>query len=185
MCLILSMEKDIAKVLIDEEVILRRLDVVAQKILADFNADDILVIGILNGAVVFMADLLRRLPVPLEIETLSVASYHGGTESSGVVQFLDKKLPEVEGRQILLIDDILDTGRTLKAVKDRLSAMGASMVNTAVLLSKEKERAEEVEANYVAFNIADEFVVGYGLDYKGLYRNLPFVGVLKEEVYRR
>lgn len=95
MCLILSMEKDIAKVLIDEEVILRRLDVVAQKILADFNADDILVIGILNGAVVFMADLLRRLPVPLEIETLSVASYHGGTESSGVVQFLDKKLPEV------------------------------------------------------------------------------------------
>lgn len=84
-----------------------------------------------------------------------------------------------------MIDDILDTGRTLKAVKDRLSAMGASMVNTAVLLSKEKERAEEVEANYVAFNIADEFVVGYGLDYKGLYRNLPFVGVLKEEVYRR
>ncbi|MBK1834176.1 hypoxanthine phosphoribosyltransferase [Roseibacillus ishigakijimensis] len=179
------MNEDIAKVLIDEEVILRRLDTVADKVLADFEDQEILVVGILTGALVFMADLCRRLPVPLQIETLSVASYHGGTESSGVVEFLDAKLPEVKGRRILLIDDILDTGRTLKAVKDKLLALGASSVRTAVLLSKEKERAEEVEADYMAFEIGDEFVVGYGLDYQGRYRNLPFVGVLKEEVYRR
>ena len=132
-----------------------------------------------------MADLCRRLPVPLEIETLGVASYHGGTESSGVVEFLDTKLPEVKGRHILLIDDILDTGRTLKAVKERLLAIGAVTVKTSVLLSKEKERAEEVGADYIGFEIGDEFVVGYGLDYQGRYRNLPYVGVLKEEVYSR
>ncbi len=100
-----------------------------------------------------------------------------------MVEFLDAKLPEVEGQGVLLIDDILDTGRTLKAVKDRLFEMGAAKVGTAVLLSKEKERAEEVKADYVGFEIGDEFVVGYGLDYQGRYRNLPFVGVLKEEVY--
>lgn len=180
-----GMNEDIAKVLIDEEVIVRRLDTVAEKILADFHGEEILVVGILKGALVFMADLCRRLPVPLQIETLNVASYHGGTESSGVVKFLDAKLPEVKGRRILLIDDILDTGRTLKAVKDRLLDMGAKQVGTAVLLSKEKERAEEVAADYVGFEIGDEFVVGYGLDYQGRYRNLPCVGVLKEEVYSR
>lgn len=177
------MDDDIEKVLIDEEVILRRLDTVAERIEADFQGEELLVVGILTGALVFMADLLRRIPLPLQIETLSVASYHGGTESSGVVKFLDAKLPDVKGRQILLIDDILDTGRTLKAVKERLLEMGAISVRTAVLLSKEKERAEEVQADYVGFAMGDEFVVGYGLDYEGRYRNLPYVGVLKESIY--
>ena len=102
-----------------------------------------------------------------------------------MVEFLDAKLPEVKGKRILLIDDILDTGRTLKAVKERLLEMGAKTVKTSVLLSKVKERAEEVEADYIGFEIGDEFVVGYGLDYQGRYRNLPYVGVLKEEVYSR
>ncbi|MDP0491759.1 MAG: hypoxanthine phosphoribosyltransferase [Verrucomicrobiota bacterium JB023] len=179
------MDADIEKVLIDEEVILRRLDVMAERILEELGNEEILVVGILTGALVFMADLLRRLPVPLQIETLSVASYHGGTESSGVVKFLDAKLPEVEGRNILLCDDILDTGRTLKAVRTKLMEMGAARVKTAVLLSKDKDRAEDVEADYYAFGMGDEFVVGYGLDYQGRYRNLPYVGVLKEEVYSR
>ena len=178
------MDDDIAKVLVDEDVILHRLDKLAEKILVDFEGEEILVVGILTGALVFMADLLRRMPVKLQIETLSVASYHGGTESSGVVEFLDAKLPTVKGRQVLLVDDILDTGRTLKAVKERLVEMGASSVKTAVLLAKDKERAEEVAADYVAFEMGDEFVVGYGLDYEGRYRNLPYVGVLKESVYK-
>lgn len=180
-----GVNNDIEKVLIDEEVILRRLDTVASQIMADFEGDELLVVGILTGALVFMADLLRRVPLPLQIETLSVASYHGGTESSGVVKFLDSKLPDVKGRKILLVDDILDTGRTLKAVKERLLEMGALSVRTAVLLSKEKERAEEVEADYIGFEMGDEFVVGYGLDYEGRYRNLPFVGVLKSSIYAK
>lgn len=177
------MNEDIEKVLIAEEVIERRLDVIAERIRADFaNEESLQVVGILKGALVFMADLLRRVPVRLEIECLNVASYHGGTESSGQVDFLDHKLPDVKGRSILLVDDILDTGRTLAAVSEKLYEMGAKEVKTCVLLTKDKERAAEVEADYSAFEIGDEFVVGYGLDYDGKYRNLPYVGVLKESV---
>lgn len=172
---------DVAKVLIDEEVIEKRLDVVAEKIMEDFGGRDFVAIVILKGALVFTADLLRRMPVPLEIETLNVASYHGGTESSGQVDFLDHKLPVVEGKRVLVIDDILDTGRTLVAVKKKLEEQGAALVRSCVLLSKDKARAAEVEADYTGFVIGDEFVVGYGLDYRGHYRNLPYVGVLKEE----
>ncbi|MCH1509732.1 MAG: hypoxanthine phosphoribosyltransferase [Akkermansiaceae bacterium] len=177
------MNEDIEKVLIAEEVIERRLDVIAERIRSDFAKEDSLqVVGILKGALVFMADLLRRVPLRLEIECLNVASYHGGTESSGQVDFLDAKLPEVKGRSVLVLDDILDTGRTLAAVSEKLYEMGAKDVKTCVLLTKDKERAAEVEADYSAFEIGDEFVVGYGLDYDGKYRNLPYVGVLKESV---
>ena len=177
------MNEDIEKVLIAEEVIERRLDVIAERIRSDFAKEESLqVVGILKGALVFMADLLRRVPLRLEIECLNVASYHGGTESSGQVDFLDVKLPEVQGRSVLVLDDILDTGRTLAAVTEKLYEMGARKVKTCVLLTKDKERAAEVEADYSAFEIGDEFVVGYGLDYDGKYRNLPYVGVLKESV---
>lgn len=176
------MHEDVEKVLVDEEIIGKRLDVLAEKILEEFRGHDFVVVVILKGALVFTADLLRRMPVPLEIECLNVASYHGGTESSGTVDFLDERLPEVAGRSVLLVDDILDTGRTLAAVSARLSGQGAEMVRSCVLLSKDKERAAEVEADYVGFGIGDEFVVGYGLDYRGHYRNLPYIGVLKEEV---
>lgn len=117
----------------------------------------------------------------LEIECLNVASYHGGTESAGKVDFLDRKLPVVEGRRVLVLDDILDTGRTLRAVADKLAEAGAAEVKTGVLLAKDRERAVEVEADYVGFEIGDEFVIGYGLDYQGRYRNLPYVGTLKRE----
>lgn len=177
------MHEDIEKVLIAEEVIERRLDVIAREIEGDFAGEGSLqVVAILKGALVFMADLLRRVPLKLEIECLSVASYHGGTESSGKVDFLDRKLPDVAGRCVLLIDDILDTGRTLAAVSDKLRTMGAREVKTCVLLTKDKERAAEVNADYSAFEIDDEFVVGYGLDFDGKYRNLPYVGVMKSDV---
>jgi hypoxanthine phosphoribosyltransferase len=177
------MHEDIAKVLIAEEVIEKRLDVIARKVHADFSGEDSLqVVALLKGAFVFMADLLRRVPLRLEIECLNVASYHGGTESSGQVDFLDRKLPDVNGRCVLLIDDILDTGRTLAAVTEKLREMGAREVKTCVLLTKDKERAQEVKADYSGFEIADEFVVGYGLDFDGKYRNLPYVGVLDPSV---
>ncbi len=176
------MHEDVEKVLIDEAVIEKRLDVMAERILEEFQGREFVVVVILKGALVFTADLLRRVPMPLEIECVNVASYHGGTESSGRVDFLDGKLPKVRGKDVLLVDDILDTGRTLAAVGKKLREQGAGTVKTCVLLSKEKTRAAEVEADYVGFGIGDEFVVGYGLDYRGLYRNLPYVGVLKEEV---
>ena len=183
--LVSFMHEDIEKVLIAEEVIEKRLDVIAQRVHSDFASEDALqVVAILKGALVFMADLLRRVPLRLEIECLNVASYHGGTESSGQVDFLDQKLPDVKGRCVLLIDDILDTGRTLEAVSEKLRLMGAREVKTCVLLTKDKERAAEVEADYSAFEIADEFVVGYGLDYDGKYRNLPYVGVLNPSVIK-
>lgn len=175
----IGIKEDVERVLVDEKVIEKRLDVMAQQIANDFPQGPILAVVLLKGALVFAADLLRRIPRPLEIECLNVASYHGGTESSGTVKFLDQHLPDVKGRHVLLLDDILDTGRTLRAVSDRLKEMGCAVVHTGVLLAKDKERSAEVAADYVGFQIGDEFVVGYGLDYMGRYRNLPFVGVLK------
>jgi len=174
------MRNDIERVLIDEVVIEKRLDAMALEIERDFPSGTLVVIILLKGALVFAADLLRRVPRSLEIECINVASYHGGLESSGTVNFLDRDFPEVSGRHVLLLDDILDTGRTLHAVSARLIEEGATAVHTAVLLAKDKQRAQEVSADYVGFEIRDEFVVGYGLDYKGKYRNLPYVGVLKD-----
>jgi hypoxanthine phosphoribosyltransferase len=171
---------DIEKILIDEDVIQKRLAILAEKLMADFGDRPIVVVALLKGAILFMADLLRKLPLPMEIECLNVASYHGGTSSTGEVTFLDQSLPDVDGKVVLLLDDILDTGRTLEAVKTKLHEQGASEVKTCVLLSKDIEREVIKEADYTGFVIGDEFVVGYGLDYQGRYRNLPFVGVLKD-----
>ncbi|MEI7911301.1 MAG: hypoxanthine phosphoribosyltransferase [Verrucomicrobiota bacterium] len=179
------MRNDIERVLIDEAVIEKRLDAMAGAIERDFPEGALVVIILLKGALVFAADLLRRVARPIEIECLNVASYHGGTESSGKVDFLDRHFPKVRGRHVLLLDDILDTGRTLHAVIARLRDEGAAAVHTGVLLAKDKARAAPVNADYVGFEIGDEFVVGYGLDYMGKYRNLPYVGVLKAAVVSR
>ena len=175
------MHEDIERVLIDEEVIRHRLDILAEKITAEIQSPEITVVVLLKGAVLFMADLLRKLPLTMQIECLNVASYHGGMESSGKVEFLDAKLPDVKGKTVLLLDDILDTGRTLEAVIEKLRTQGAAEVKTCVLLTKDVLRDSELEADYCGFVIGDEFVVGYGLDYQGRYRNLPYVGVLKPE----
>lgn len=179
------MKDDIERVLVDEEVIDKRLDSMAVEIGQVLEEDPLLVVVLLKGALVFAADLLRRMPRMLEIECLNVASYHGATNSSGRVDFLDRVLPEVRGREVLVIDDILDTGRTLRAVVDRLLEEGAARVKTCVLLSKDRPREAAVEADFSGFVIGDEFVVGYGLDYQGRYRNLPFVGVLNPSAVAR
>lgn len=153
-----------------------RLDALAEEITAYYQARPLTVLAILNGSLPFAADLLRRIPLPLRMECLGVASYHGTTESSGTVTFHQQALPPVQGRDVLLLDDILDTGRTLHAVRQRLLAEAAPRsVRVAVLLRKKKRRAEPLEADYAGFDIGDEFVVGYGLDYQGHYRNLPDV----------
>lgn len=179
------MRDDLERILFHESTILARLDRLAEEITRDHLGRELTAVVILHGGMILMADLLRRVQIPLLIETLSASSYHGGTESSGVVD-LAGTLPNVRGRHVLILDDILDTGLTLATVKERILAhAGAESVRTCVLLRKRKERAVEVEADYVGFDIGDEFVVGYGLDFNGHYRNLPFIGVLKEEVICR
>ena len=179
-----GMRDDIEKILFHEQTILRRLDELAADITRDYADKELTVVAVLNGSFMFMADLLRRVPLPLRVDCISVSSYHGGTESSGTVTFDQLTLPDIEGRHVLIIDDILDSGRTLHAICAKLSAeTGPKSIRSCVLLRKLKERAADAEAEYVGFDIGDEFVVGYGLDYQEQYRNLPFVGVLRREMY--
>jgi hypoxanthine phosphoribosyltransferase len=176
------MQADLERVLFDEAAILRRLDVLAARISNDYRDRDLTVIAILNGSLIFMADLLRRIQLPLKLDCLSVASYHGGLQTSGEVVFRQIAPPDVAGRHILLLDDILDSGVTINAIREKLQTANPRSIRVCVLLRKMKERARAVDADYVGFDIADEFVVGYGLDYGERYRNLPCIGVLKKEV---
>ncbi|HWM25078.1 MAG TPA: hypoxanthine phosphoribosyltransferase [Chthoniobacterales bacterium] len=176
------MQADLDRVLFDEATIHRRLDELAAKISDDYRERELTVIAILNGSVILMADLLRRIPLPLKLDCLSVARYHGGAEPSGEVIFRQASLPDVAGRHVLILDDILDRGVTLAKVREKLETAAPLSVRICVLLEKKKARERAVEPDYVGFQIADEFVVGYGLDYMERYRNLPCIGVLRREL---
>ncbi|HSH39449.1 MAG TPA: hypoxanthine phosphoribosyltransferase [Chthoniobacterales bacterium] len=176
------MQDDLDRTLFDESTILARLDQIAAKISADYRDRELTVIAILNGSLIFMADLLRRIPLPLKLDCLSVASYHGGIETSGEVIFRQVALPDIQSRDVLLLDDILDSGNTLVAIREKLNTAGPRSMRVCVLLQKKKVRSRPVDADYVGFEIEDEFVVGYGLDYMERYRNLPCIGVLRKEL---
>ncbi len=176
------MQDDLERVLFSEQTILARLDEIAAEIVRDYCERELTVIAVLNGSLIFMADLLRRIPLPLKLDCLSVASYHGGTKSTGEVVFRQVALPDVTGRHILILDDILDSGVTLATIREKLATAGPLSVRICVLLEKKKTRTRAVEPDYVGFEIADEFVVGYGLDYMERYRNLPCIGVLRKEL---
>lgn len=179
-----AMLDDVDHILFHEQTILSRLDELAREITEVYTGQELTVIAVLNGSLIFAADLLRRIQLPLKLDCLSVASYHGGTESSGVVTFDQVSLPDIDDRHVLILDDILDSGRTLHAICQKLRAeTRPKSVRICVLLKKLRPRAEEMEADFVGFDIGDEFVIGYGLDYDERYRNLPFVGVLKREVF--
>ena len=173
----INMQADLDRILFDEKTILRRLDELAAQISADYHGCELTVIAILNGSLIFMADLLRRIPLPLKLDCLSVASYHGGLQTSGELIFRQVASPDVAGRHILLLDDILDSGTTLDAIQERLETASPRSVRICVLLRK-----RAIDADYIGFDIADEFVVGYGLDYMERYRNLPYIGVLRKEL---
>ena len=176
------MQQDLERVLFDEATIHRRLDELATRISEDYRDRELTVVAILNGSVILMADLLRRIPLPLKLDCLSVASYHGGTKSAGDLVFRQVSLPDVAGRHILILDDILDSGATLATIREKLETAGPLSVRICVLLEKKRTRTRAVEPDYVGFEIADEFVVGYGLDYMERYRNLPCIGVLRKEL---
>ncbi len=175
------MLEDLKRVLYHESTILSRLDELAHQISWDYRNMELTVVAVLNGSFMFMGDLLRRIPLPLAVDCLSVSSYVGD-KSSGVVQFDQHTMPAIAGRHVLILDDILDSGHTLHAVRARLQEEHPKSIKICVLLRKQRERSHAVEADYVAFDIADEFVVGYGLDFIERYRNLPCIGVLSEEV---
>jgi hypoxanthine phosphoribosyltransferase len=176
------MQGDLERVLFNEATILRRLDEIAAQISEDYRDRELTVIAVLNGSLMFMADLLRRIPLPLKLDCLSVASYHGKTQPSGEVIFKQIAPPDVADRHVLILDDILDSGHTLAAIREKLETAKPRSVRVCVLLQKKKARARPVDADYVGFEIADEFVVGYGLDFMERYRNLPCIGTLRKEL---
>ena len=180
--LLWSMQADIERVLFDEPAIHKRLDQMAAQITADYRDRELTVIAVLTGSLMFMSDLLRRIPLPLKLDCLNVVSYHGKAQTSGKVTFKDMGLPDVADRDVLVLDDILDTGHTLAAVCEKLEMAKPRSLRVCVLLSKRKQRARDVNADYVGFEIEDEFVVGFGLDFMERYRNLPYVGVLRKEL---
>lgn len=179
------MIKDITEVLFDEATILGRLDILARKITAEYEGKDLTIVALLNGSVIFMADLLRRIPLPLQVDCLAVSSYHG-TQSKGSVTFRQTPVADLSNRHVLVLDDILDTGTTLRTVLDHFAQDKSILsLKSCVLLRKLIEQPRKAEADFIAFDIPDAFVVGYGLDYNERYRNLPLVGILGPEAIAR
>ncbi|MDK6830558.1 hypoxanthine phosphoribosyltransferase [Actinomycetaceae bacterium UMB8039B] len=178
-----DMGDDLQEILVTAEQLDQRLSEMAAQIDADYQGKEILMVGVLRGAVMVMADLSRKLHTPLEMDWMAVSSYGSGTKSSGVVRILKDLDHDVNGRDVLIVEDIIDSGLTLAWLKTNLESRGAKSVKIATALRKPEAMKVDVEVSYVGFDIPDEFVVGYGLDYAEKYRNLPFVGTLKPSVY--
>ncbi|HEY5344777.1 MAG TPA: hypoxanthine phosphoribosyltransferase [Verrucomicrobiae bacterium] len=175
---------EVEHVLITDEQIARRIKKLAREIERDFRGREMVVVSLLNGTVVFLADLIRQLNLPLRLDFIGVSSYGSGTKSGELVFTKELRL-DVRGRDVLLVDDILDTGKTLSHVLLKLRALKPRRIKICVLLDKPARRVEKTQADYAGFSIPDFFVVGYGLDYAERYRNLPFVGVLHPHVYKK
>lgn len=176
--------RDLVDILFTEEQIQRRLAEMAQQIEADYADDDLLLVGVLKGAVMVMADLARAIDRPLEMDWMAVSSYGSGTKSSGVVRILKDLDTDISGRHVLVVDEIIDTGLTLSWLISNLSSRNPASVEIATLLRKPEALAMPMEPRYVGWDIGAEFVVGYGLDYGERYRNLRCIGTLAPHVYR-
>jgi hypoxanthine phosphoribosyltransferase len=176
-------EAFIKEVLLDEDTLLKRIKELGTKITEDYNGKDLVVVGILKGAVIFMSELVKNIKLPITIDFMAVSSYGKSTISTGEVRIIKDLDFSVEGKDILIVEDIIDTGLTLNYLTDILKKRGANDVRICTLLDKPERRTVGVHVDYLGFEIPDEFVVGYGLDYSEQYRNLPYVGALKEDVY--
>jgi len=174
---------EVERILITDQMLAARIATLGREIERDFRGREMVVVALLNGTVMFIGDLIRHLSQPLRLDFMGVSSYGKGTESGDLVFTKELRL-DVRGRDVLLVDDILDTGRTLARVTGIIRALKPRRLKICALLDKPSRRMEKVKADYTGFQIPDAFVIGYGLDYAEKYRNLPFVGVLKPEVYR-
>jgi hypoxanthine phosphoribosyltransferase len=179
------MHQDIKKILVGEDEIRLKCQELAAQISKDYEGKELLVVGLLKGCVPFIGDLAKHITVPMRLDYMDVSSYHGGTYSTGQVRVNKDLDTTIEGIDVLIAEDIVDTGKTLKTVMEMFTFRGAKSVKVVTLLDKPEGRQVELKADYVGFTIPKEFVVGYGLDYEEYYRNLPYIGVLKEEVYTK
>ena len=177
------MHADIAEILISEDQLKEKVLELGKQITNDYKGKYLLLLGTLKGAVPFIADLARAIDIPLEIDYMAVASYGSSTHSSGIVRFIKDLEGPIDQKHVLIVEDIIDSGLTLHYMVDVLRRRNPLSLCVCTLLDKERERVKAIETNYVGFRIPDKFVVGYGLDYAQLYRNLPYIGVLKPEIY--
>lgn len=180
-----TMHEDLKEVLLSEDDIQEICRDLGAKLTADYQGKPLVCIGILKGSVMFMADLIKRIDTHLAIDFMDVSSYHGGTESTGEVKILKDLSASIEGKDVVILEDILETGTTLKSITELLESRRVNSLEIVTLLDKPNRRKANIEAKYVGKKIPDEFVVGYGLDYGEHYRNLPYIGTLKPEVYSK
>jgi hypoxanthine phosphoribosyltransferase len=177
-----ELERGVREILIDEASLQARIAELGEEVSTDYAGRDLLLIGVLKGAVFFMADLMRELTVPCEIDFMAISSYGASTDSSGVVRILKDLDINIEGRHVLVVEDIIDSGLTLSYLMRNLEARNPSSLEVCALMTKPDRREIEVPVRYIGFEIPNRFVVGYGLDFGERYRNLPYVGVLDEEL---
>ncbi len=180
------MHEDIDKILITHDAIQAKVREMGEQITADYRPlGDLLLVGVLKGCVMFMVDLARAIKLPLAMDFIATSSYGTSTESSGVVRLLKDLDTDIAGRHVLIVEDIIDSGLTLEYLRSQLERRGPASMRICALLNKPERRTADVPVDYLGFDIPNEFVVGYGLDYGERYRNLPYIGVLKQQVYSR
>lgn len=178
------MKEDLQEVLFSEEVLSSKVKELAKRISKDYKGKDLVVVGILKGSVVFAAELIKNITIPCEIDFMSVSSYGNSTETSGIVKILKDLDQNIEGKHVLIVEDIVDTGVTLNYLLKYLKARKASGIEIVALLNKQARRKVEIDVKYIGFEVPDAFIVGYGIDYAEKYRNLPCIGILKPEIYK-
>ena len=179
------MKQDIKEILFSEEVLTKRIKELAEEISTDYKGKDLLVVGILKGSVIFAAELIKNISTPCEIDFMAVSSYGNSTETSGIVRILKDLDNNIEGKDILIVEDIVDTGVTLAYLLKYLKAGKANSIEIVALLNKPARRTSDLDVKYIGFEVPDGFIVGYGIDYAEKYRNLPFIGILKPEIYEK
>jgi hypoxanthine phosphoribosyltransferase len=180
---VISLADDLAEVLIDERTLQAKIAELAKQISHDYAGKELMLVGVLKGAIMFMVDLARAINLPLTLDFMAISSYGASTESSGVVRIIKDLDSSIEGKNILIVEDIVDSGLTLSYLADYLRARNPASLKICVLLNKPERRTSDVAVDYLGFDIPDKFVVGYGLDYAEVYRNLPYIGVLKPDRY--
>lgn len=179
------MRNDVKEILYSEKQLNEKVEELAARISADYEGKDLLLIGVLKGANVFMCDLMRKISFPIQIDFIAASSYGHSTESSGVVKILKDLDYSIEGKDVIIVEDIVDTGLTLHYLMDNFNSRKPNSLEICTLLDKPERRIANLEIKYIGFQIPDEFIVGYGIDYAERYRNLPYIATLKESVYTK